>query len=230
MRKMIMAAAYLFAALGFTGCNGLGTTGSDLGAAAKTVGGNVLSSVLGQVAGTATTTGTSNTTASALGTVLSGLLGNLAGSNKTYNFTGTATSQSLYGSYASSSWSFANSNKTNTLNNMAVTLKAGNTATITIPAYTDGKVKYSAINIYNLAMTANSSQSTTTLTISDNSTIDGTVTYNGATYSAANLYITSATATSGGLNLEMTVYFKKTDGTDYCNAVNITYKGAAVTQ
>ena len=58
----------------------------------------------------------------------------------------------------------------------------------------------------------------------------GTIAYKGTTYSAANLYIETAQATSGNISLKMTLYFQDPNKTDdYQMAINLTYTGQAVT-
>ena len=56
-----------------------------------------------------------------------------------------------------------------------------------------------------------------------------TIQYNGTPYTAANLYIEKAQATSGNISLKMTLYFQAANTDDYQMAINLTYTGAAVT-
>lgn len=156
--------------------------------------------------------------------VLSTVLKNIAGSTVVTNYTGKATSQTLY-SYEDS-WLYVNKSQTNSFDNHAVALSvktAGQAkyGSVTIPAYTDGGATLTAVNLYNLSMDANGK-----MDICDNSSIDGTLTVNGKTYTAGSLYITKAQQSASGLALEVTIYFS--DGKDYTHAVNYTYSGTAV--
>lgn len=81
----------------------------------------------------------------------------------------------------------------------------------------------SAITLSNLQMI--STEAATTLSVGDGSYIDGTITANGQTLEASNLYITAASATSGIITLEMTIYFG-----DNAQAVNYKYSGKVVQQ
>ena len=162
--------------------------------------------------------------------ILTQIINLIFNTGETYTYQGTATSLSLDGSTTSEGWTgnYINSNQP-TSRTLQVSLKAGNTAELTIPAYTDGKVTVNTITIYNLAMTASSDNSYTVLSIGDNSTIDGTITYNGVTYTAANLYIAKSQVTSGAISLDLTMYFQGSGEDDYSKAINFTYTGAAIT-
>ncbi|MBQ7571898.1 MAG: hypothetical protein IJT19_06635 [Bacteroidaceae bacterium] len=157
------------------------------------------------------------------------IIGMLFNTGQTYTYSGSATSQSLTGSYNSGEWHYVNQNHDTQLTNMTVQLQSSTTGTLTLAPYTDGAVTVQQITIYNLAMTAAADQSYTSLSIGENSTIDGTIQYNGVTYTAANLYIEKAQATSGNISLKMTLYFQAANTDDYQMAINLTYTGAAVT-
>ena len=157
------------------------------------------------------------------------IIGMLFNTGQTYTYSGSATSQSLTGSYNSGEWHYVNQNHDTQLTNMTVQLQSSTTGTLTLAPYTDGAVTVQQITIYNLAMTAAADQSYTSLSIGENSTIDGTIQYNGVTYTAANLYIEKAQATSGNISLKMTLYFQTANTEDYQMAINLTYTGAAVT-
>ena len=96
----------------------------------------------------------------------------------------------------------------------------------------NGKVTVNGITISNLVLSASQDQSYTEISLdeSGNSRIDGSITYNGVTYTTANLYIANAQATSAQIVLEMTIYFQgEEDGDDYSKAINFTYKGQTET-
>ncbi len=174
----------------------------------------------------------------AIAEVLNTIIGNLVNTGQTYTYQGSATTQTLRNTSTTStaSWSYLNSTSANdgtiAISSMQVSLESsGATATLTIPTYTDGKATLNKIQIYNLVMTANSDGSATTLSISDDSTIDGSITVNGKAYSASNLYIDRATATSGAIDLKICIYFDSTDNPGkYIFATNLEYAGTAVTE
>ena len=155
---------------------------------------------------------------------------------ETYTYQGKATSQILQGSTVEGQgWrgnyiNATNSNPTgiSTISSMQASLECGQTAKLTLPAYTDGKGRTSPITIYNLVTTASNDLSYTNLSIGDNSTIDGTITVDGQTYTAANLYIEKAAATTLQLSFAGTIYFANADNTDYNIAINFSYAGTNV--
>jgi len=177
-----------------------------------------------------------------------GFLSRLFGlfSGETYYYTGTLTSQALDGSSNGDGWSGSyinatqsNTTGTNSYSAKQITLKStSSAATLTIPAYTDGNISVSEISISNLTQTTNEAQTLTTLDIDTESTrIDGTLSFNGATYTIGYVYITKADATTTSLDLEMTLYFygdNDKDGSgnvlDYSKAINFTYKGVGQTE
>ncbi len=161
--------------------------------------------------------------------IIDTVIGNLFNTGQTYTYTGTATSQSLNGKYSTSEWRYINENKNTQLTNMTVQLKSSTTGTLTLSPYTDGAVTVNQISIYNLTMTTAADQSYTSMSIGENSSIDGNIVYNGITYTAANLYIEKAQATSGSITLNMTLYFQGTEEDDYSKAINFTYTGTAIT-
>lgn len=138
-------------------------------------------------------------------------------------YMGTLTSQSLTGSYSTGMWYHVNQPHNTKLSNMTVQLQGSTTATLILPPYTDGAVTVQQIAIYNLEINFN--QSSTTLSIVDNSLIDGTIVYNNKTYVAANLYIEMARVTSDKITLVMTIYFQDpNDSFDYQMAINFTFE------
>lgn len=154
----------------------------------------------------------------------------LFNTGETYTYQGKATSLSLDGSTTEQGWvgNYINGNQPSS-RSLQVSLKAGNTAEVAIPAFTDGKVTVNAITIYNLAMTASSDNSYTILDLGENSSIDGSIIYDGVTYSAANLHIYSAQVTSAAISLDMDIFFQgSNDGTDYSKCVKFTYTGTGI--
>ncbi len=168
------------------------------------------------------------------------IIGNLFNTGETYTYTGQATSQSMTGSITTMTWTAINKTTANptgayAFSNVPVSLQCGTTATLSLPAYEEGNVKVNAVTIYGLSLKYDENQNMTNLEIGENSTIDGSMEYGGKTYEAANLYIENiktidkATATSGNLEVDMTIYFKSADETECTKAVNFTYTGVADT-
>lgn len=59
-------------------------------------------------------------------------------------------------------------------------------------------------------------------------TINGTITVDGTTYTIRNLYFEKAAATTTSLELAITLYYSTdSEGDDYSKAINFTYTGTA---
>lgn len=158
------------------------------------------------------------------------IIKNLLNPGESYTYTGTAASQSLTGSYDKEEWYRIN-DKDSQFSNMQVTLKSTQTdATITIPAFTDGKVSVSATTIGGLTQTLNEEKTLTTLGIDmSTTTINGTITVDGTTYTIRNLYFEKAAATTTSLELAITLYYgTDSEGDNYSKAINFTYTGTAL--
>ncbi len=94
------------------------------------------------------------TTSCEEGGILSQILGNLLGQTETYNYTGTATSESLTGAASTMQWNYINT-PTSTKLTAPVTLTIQNSlATLALPAYTDGNVTMNGVTLYSLDMSA----------------------------------------------------------------------------
>lgn len=157
------------------------------------------------------------------------IIRNLLNPGETYTYTGTAASQSLTGSYDKEEWYRIN-DKDSQFSNMQVTLKSTQTdATITIPAFTDGKVSVSSTTIGGLTQTLNEEKTLTTLGIDmSTTTIDGTISVDGTSYTIRNLYFEKAAATTTSLELAITLYYSiDSEGDNYSKAINFTYTGTA---
>lgn len=150
---------------------------------------------------------------------------NLIGTNTTYTYQGNASYQCLAEPNSEGAYTKTVANFTAQNSQVQLTTTSANEtlATLVLPAASTSGVSISAITLSNLAMT--STTSATTLTVGDDAYIDGTITANGQTLEASNLYITSASATSGVITLEMTIYFG-----DNAQAVNYKYSGQVVQQ
>ncbi|MGN1255664.1 MAG: hypothetical protein ACI4UA_00695 [Bacteroidaceae bacterium] len=149
---------------------------------------------------------------------------NLIGTNATYTYSGNASYDCMEGTYNPMNYKrigqFTASNQQVTL----TTTANDSQATLVLPAVSSGDISLTAITISALDMT--NETSATSLSVGENSYIDGRITYKGKTYEASNPYITKASATSGVITLEMTVYF----GEEMTEAVNYKYSGKVVSQ
>ena len=132
------------------------------------------------------------------------IIKNLLGTNTTYTYSGTATYQCL--SEPNSQGAY-----TKTLANFS-------------------QQSMSAVTLSGLFM--QSTGNTTTLSVpADGINGEGTVTFGGQSYSLSNLYVTSASATSGVITMQLTLYFGTANSNGaYPAAVNVKYSGQAIAQ
>lgn len=181
------------------------------------------------------------TTSCEEGGILSQILGNLFGTGQTYNFIGTASSQTMSGKTTETGWvytSFVNATTANpegkyNFSNVPVSITCAETATITIPAYVEGKVSTTEIALGSLVMTTNSAGTYTMLDVgTDGFTASGTMTYEGKDYSICSLYIDqdNTKATSSKLELDLTIYFKNASESDITKAIRFRYAGVSEEQ
>lgn len=154
--------------------------------------------------------------------IITALVTDLVGQKGTvYTFSGSGTAQQLVmrsdGQYNSAS------DATNYKANMKVT--TNNTfANLEIPAIKLKGCKMSIVTFYNLSMTT--ATNSTSLTVGDNTTADGTITIDGATYSVSNVYM-ETTVTNQKLTITMmSIYF----GENNQYVMNLTYTGNGVTE
>ncbi len=154
--------------------------------------------------------------------IITALVTDLVGQKGTvYTFSGSGTAQQLVmrsdGQYNSAG------DATNYKANMKVT--TNNTfANLEIPAIKLKGCKMSIVTFYNLSMTT--ATNSTSLTVGDNTTADGTITIDGATYSVSNVYM-ETTVTNQKLTITMmSIYF----GENNQYVMNLTYTGNGVTE
>ena len=154
--------------------------------------------------------------------IITALVTDLVGQKGTvYTFSGSGTAQQLVmrsdGQYNSAG------DATNYKANMKVT--TNNTfANLEIPAIKLKGCKMSIVTFYNLSMTT--ATNNTSLTVGDNTTADGTITIDGATYSVSNVYM-ETTVTNQKLTITMmSIYF----GESNQYVMNLTYTGNGLTE
>ncbi|MDE6634111.1 MAG: hypothetical protein K2J96_02480 [Bacteroidaceae bacterium] len=158
-----------------------------------------------------------------------------------YSYTGTANTESYRGASQTDGWHITdyingteeNKKGTYEFKGMQINLTESQTGiTLAIPAYSENnnKVVTSDITISGLVATLSNDQSYNTLSLGESS-IDGSMTCDGVTYKAANLYIEEAIASANYLKLNMTIYFQAPNVTDdYATAIKFTYTGSIISQ
>lgn len=158
------------------------------------------------------------------------LITNLVGQQgTTYTFSGTGTAQELI---MQSDGQYQYGNATPSKFNGTFSVTVNNTlANMTVPGMTVNGATMSAINFYNLSMTATSNN--TTLDVGESTSAEGSLTVDGAEYPIYQVYIEyeneqlKTTVTSQKLIIPiMSIYF----GPNGEYAMNLTYTGNAVTE
>lgn len=160
------------------------------------------------------------------------IIQNLLGTNTTYTYSGTATYQCLsepnsQGAYTKT---LADFSKQNSQVSLTTTSVNETEATVVLPAVSQNGVTMSAVTLSGLFM--QSTGNTTTLSVpADGINGEGTITFDNQSYSLSNLYVTSASATSGVITMQLTLYFGTANSNGaYPAAVNVKYSGQAVSQ
>lgn len=159
-----------------------------------------------------------------------------------YSYTGTANTESYRGASQTDGWHITeyingtekNKRGTYEFEGMQIDLTESSQTgiTVAIPAYSENnnKVVTSAITISGLVATLSDDKTYNTLSLGESS-IDGNMTCDGITYTAANLYIEEAIASANYLKLNMTIYFQAKGVTDdYATAIKFTYTGSIISQ
>lgn len=163
------------------------------------------------------------------------IIRNLFNPGETYEYTGSATSQTSNIVIQDNKYAIGTAVNAKTENpegayvfsSMPVSLTTqNNVATITLPVYEEGVVKVSQLSMGNLTLTTNDEQTNTVLGIGDDGfTRSGTLTYNGKEYVFESLWINKANATTTSLELDLQLYFKASDESDYSLILCFTYQG-----
>ncbi|MGN0234241.1 MAG: hypothetical protein ACI4B5_07475 [Bacteroidaceae bacterium] len=149
---------------------------------------------------------------------------NLIGTNATYTYSGDASYECLEGTYSPMSYTSIGEFTVSSQQVTLTTTANDSQATLVLPAVTSGDITLTAVTLSALDMT--NETNATKLSVGENSYIDGKITYKGKSYDASNLYIANASATSGVVTLEMTIYY----GDEMTEAVNYRYSGKVVSQ
>ena len=157
------------------------------------------------------------------------ILGALLGGGTAYTYQGTAQLEMLEGTYEPMNYKSLGKGTANMTLQLQTGLLNSGLATLTIPGVTLNGVTVGTITISNLVLSANSNNTQNYLSLGEQSSIDGTFTYNEKEYSAvtiSNLDATNNSVNTEAMTLQMTVYF----GDESTEAMNITYSGKIVTQ
>ena len=160
------------------------------------------------------------------------IIKNLLGTNTTYTYSGTTSYQFLAnpnstGAYTST---LADFNAQSSQVTLTTTSASETEATVVLPAASKNGVSMTSVTLSGLYMQSNGN--TTTLSVpQDGISGEGTITCDNQSYSLSNLYVTSASATSGVITMELTLYFGTANSQgNYPVAVNVKYSGQAISQ
>ena len=142
-----------------------------------------------------------------------------------YTFNGKCTATSLLGP-ADDNGTYQ-SDTTIVLNNLTSQVSVNSTstaATLAIAGFTCGSLQMEEVTFSNLELGTSSDGKSNTLTVGDNSSATGSVTYNGKSYDVTNLFI-ECTLNDQNINItQMSIYFGNESNYDIC-VMNITYEG-----
>lgn len=158
--------------------------------------------------------------------IITQLLGTIFQQGTANNYTGTAKCQYLYGTYSDAS-GFQASGQTD-IQPIECTLQASSSngcVTVQLPSITVTKGEQSAtinnVTIYNMQLAEDG-----TLSLSDNTTIDGNIVApDGNTYKLVYPYVISASISGSNLQFNASLYF----GEDYSRVMNVNFTGALAT-
>lgn len=157
---------------------------------------------------------------------IAAILMQLLETGTSYTYTGTGNAESLI----ANGGSFSRDKKIS--GNFNVTVKVASTGTsadLTIPAFTCGSLSMSECTFSSLALGTQNDHNVLS-TDENNTTILGTVTYNGQTVDVSNLYI-ECTLDDSQINIKlMSIYFgEPNEAGNYPYAMNFSYSGKVVT-
>lgn len=156
------------------------------------------------------------------------IIGGIFNQGETYTYQGGSTATAMI--YVGDQEQQNNTDET-TFTNQSVQIVAkqgqnGNTADLTLPDFIWQQVKVSGLKLYNLDLTTKNDVSY--LTISENSTIDGSFTYDNKTYTACNAEIQNVEVTSNYMVIQMVAQF--CDDEENYMQITFTFSGQSNTQ
>lgn len=162
-------------------------------------------------------------------TLISQLIGGIFNQGETYTYQGKsqATAMVYVGDPENQ-----NSTKETDFTNQTVQIVArqgqnGNVADLTLPDFTWEQIKVSGLKLYNLDLTTANNISTLAIN-TENSSIDGTFTYGGKTYTACYAEIAKVQVTQTAIYIEMKAQF--VDENENYMQIVFKFQGSANTQ
>lgn len=162
-------------------------------------------------------------------TLISQLIGGIFNQGETYTYQGKsqATAMVYVGDPENQ-----NSTKETDFTNQTVQIVArqgqnGNVADLTLPDFTWEQIKVSGLKLYNLDLTTANNISTLAIN-TENSSIDGTFTYGGKTYTACYAEIAKVQVTQTAIYIEMKAQFA--DENENYMQIAFKFQGSANTQ
>ena len=162
-------------------------------------------------------------------TLLSQLIGGIFNQGETYTYQGNskATAMIYVGDPENQ-----NSTKETDFTNQTVQIVArqgqnGNVADLTLPDFTWEQIQVSGLKLYNLDLTTANNISTLAIN-TENSSIDGTFTYGGKTYTACYAEIAKVQVTQTAIYIEMKAQFA--DENNNYMQIEFKFQGSANTQ
>ena len=162
-------------------------------------------------------------------TLISQLIGGIFNQGETYTYQGNskATAMVFVGDQENQ-----NSTSETDFSNQTVQIVArqgqnGNVADLTLPDFTWEQIQVSGLKLYNLDLTTANNISTLAIN-TENSTIDGTFTYGGKTYTACYAEIAKVQVTQTAILIEMKAQFA--DENNNFMQIEFKFQGSANTQ
>ena len=162
-------------------------------------------------------------------TLISQLIGGIFNQGETYTYQGSskATAMIYVGDPENQ-----NSTKETDFTNQTVQIVArqgqnGNVADLTLPDFTWEQIKVSGLKLYNLDLTTANNISTLAIN-TENSSIDGTFTYGGKTYTACYAEIAKVQVTQTAIYIDMVAQFA--DENNNYMQIAFKFEGSANTQ
>lgn len=162
-------------------------------------------------------------------TLISQLIGGIFNQGETYTYQGNSKAEAMI--YVGDQEK-QNSTKETDFTNQTVQIVArqgqnGNVADLTLPDFTWEQIKVSGLKLYNLDLTTANNISTLAIN-TENSSIDGTFTYGGKTYTAFYAEIAKVQVTQTAILIEMKAQFA--DENNNYMQIEFKFQGSANTQ
>lgn len=162
-------------------------------------------------------------------TLISQLIGGIFNQGETYTYQGISKAEAMI--YVGDPEN-QNSTKETDFTNQTVQIVArqgqnGNVADLTLPDFTWEQIQVSGLKLYNLDLTTANNISTLAIN-TENSSIDGTFTYGGKTYTACYAEIAKVQVTQTAIYIEMKAQF--VDENENYMQIVFKFQGSANTQ